>query len=66
MQEQAPREASVWFQMGRALKRLGRPAEALVALNTALDVQPSNADAALIKNALEKLQLADDEAEEDM
>ena len=66
MQDQAPREASVWFQTGRALKRLGRTNEALTAFNTALDLQPTSSDSALIKNALDKLQLADDSAEEDM
>ena len=66
MQEQAPRESSVWFQMGRALKRLGRSQEALAALHTALDLQPSSSDAALIKSALDKLQSMDDSAEEDM
>ncbi|KAK9797012.1 hypothetical protein WJX73_004710 [Symbiochloris irregularis] len=66
LQVQAPREASVWFQMGRCLKRLGRIGQALSAFNTALDLQPSSSDAALIKNALAKLPMADDSAEEEM
>lgn len=40
--------------------------EALMALNAALDLQPTSSDAALIKNALDKLQLPDDSTEEDM
>lgn len=66
VQVQAPREASVWFQMGRCLKHLGRIGQALSAFNTALDLQPSSSDAALIKNALSKLPHADDSAEEEM
>lgn len=66
LKEQAPKESSVHFHIGRVLKRLGRTSEALMALNAALDLQPTSSDAALIKNALDKLQLPDDSTEEDM
>ncbi|EIE23188.1 TPR-like protein [Coccomyxa subellipsoidea C-169] len=62
----APREASVWFQMGKIYKRLDRPDEALQHLCHALDLKPSSGDANLIKAAIEKLRQSDEADEEEM
>ena len=61
-QDLAPREASIWFQMGKIYKRLGAPDQALAHFCRALDLKPPSADAALIKGAIEKLR-ASEEAE---
>lgn len=66
MQEVAPREASIFWQMGKLHKRLRQLDAALGSLNTALDLQPSAADAALIKSAIEKLHVSDDNEEDEL
>lgn len=38
----APREASVHFNMGKVLKRLGQPAKAMRCFLTALDLDPKD------------------------
>eukprot|EP00894_Picocystis_sp_ML_P004591 jgi/Pico_ML_1/55108/g856.t1 len=63
LQESIPKEASIFFQMGKICKRLGRLDKAVVHFNTALDLKPSSLDASLIKSAMEKLHL--DEAHEE-
>ena len=65
-QDIAPREASVWFQMGRIYKRLDQPDQALAHFCTALDLKPSAADANLIKAAIEKLRVSDESEEEEI
>ncbi|BDA50167.1 Cell division cycle protein 27 homolog [Coccomyxa sp. Obi] len=62
----APREASVWFQMGKIYKRLDRPDQALQHFCHALDLKPSSGDANLIKAAIEKLRQSDETDEEEM
>ena len=47
----APREASVHFNMGKVLKRLGQPAKAMRCFLTGLDLDPK--DNNLIKVCLE-------------
>jgi anaphase-promoting complex subunit 3 len=59
-----PREPSVLFTLGRVHKRLGNPDAALAALNGALDLAPSSADAAAIKGAIDRLHAPDDAEEE--
>ena len=56
----------MWFQMGKIFKRLDLQNEALLHFNHALDLKPSSADAALIKQAVEKLHVSDDIAEEEI
>eukprot|EP00877_Chromochloris_zofingiensis_P008854 jgi/Chrzof1/4221/Cz14g03180.t1 len=62
----APRESSVYFQMGRLHKRLGNVDDALSCYDAALDLQPSSADAALIKAAIDKVHVADDDEDEEL
>lgn len=66
LQDIAPREASVWFQMGKIYKRLERPDMALQHFCHALDLKPSSGDTNLIKAAIEKLRQPDDADEEEM
>lgn len=66
MQDIAPRESSVYFQMGRLHKRLGNVDDALSCYDAALDLQPSSADAALIKAAIDKVHVADDDEDEEL
>lgn len=63
LKEAIPKEASVFFQMGKIYKKLGRLDKAVAHFNIALDLKPSSLDASLIKSAMEKLHL--DEAQED-
>ncbi len=65
-QDIAPKEASVWFQMGKIFKRLEALDDALLHFNHALDLKPSSGDNALIKQAIEKLHVSDDIAEEEI
>ena len=53
VRDAAPREASVHFAMGRVLKRIGRPEQAMRAFLIALDLDPK--DTNLIKAAMEKM-----------
>ena len=55
-----PREASVLFQKGKVLKRLGRQDEALKCFSDALDLQPPSIDTNLIKSAIDRISLEDD------
>ena len=66
VQDLAPREASVHFQLGKVHKRLEQPDAALMAFHTALDLRPSAADANLIKSAIERVRAPDDESEEEI
>lgn len=66
LQDIAPREASVHFQMGRLHKRLGDLDAALACFNAALDLQPSTTDAGLIKAAIDKLLVADEETDDEL
>jgi anaphase-promoting complex subunit 3 len=59
VRDAAPREATVYFTMGKVLKRLKRPQEAMKCFLTAMDLDPK--DSQLIKSAMDKL----DEAELD-
>jgi anaphase-promoting complex subunit 3 len=53
VRDAAPREATVHFAMGKVLKPLGRPDEAMKCFLTALDLDPK--DNQLIKSAMDKL-----------
>lgn len=53
VRDAAPRESSVHFAMGRVLKRIGRPEEAMRCFLTALDLDPK--DNNLIKSAMDKM-----------
>lgn len=66
MQNLAPREASVWFQMGKLYKKLNQVDEALRHFNAALDLKPSSADMNLIKSSIEKVQISADSDEEEI
>jgi len=66
LQEIAPKEASVFFLMGRIYKKLGMHDKAMINFSVALDLRPSTADTNAIKNAVEKLDAADDSEEEDI
>ena len=57
----APREATVHFAMGKVLKRLGRPQQAMKCFLTAMDLDPK--DNQLIKAAMDKLDEPDVEEE---
>jgi len=62
----APREASVFFLMGRIYKKLGLADQAMVNFSVALDLKPASSDVNLIKNAIEKLHVPDDSEDEDL
>ena len=49
--------------LGRVYKQLGQPQHALVAMSTALDLNPK--DAQMIKAAIHKLDAADDDDVDD-
>lgn len=66
LQEIAPNEASVWFQMGKIFKKLEQHNEALRHFNTALDLKPSSSDANLIKSAIEKIKISDESDDEEI
>ena len=66
MQEIAPNEASVWFQMGKIYKKLEQHDEALRHFNTALDLKPSSSDSNLIKSAIEKIKISDETDDEEI
>lgn len=54
------------FHMGKLLKRLGQPDEAMACFASALDLQPPSADTNLIKSAIERLRTPDDNEEEEI
>lgn len=62
----APREASVLFHMGKIYKRLDMVDEAMACFSNALDLQPPSADTNLIKSAIERITVADEEEEEEI
>jgi len=66
MQDIAPREPTVRWQMGKIHKVLGHLDAALAAFNAALDLKPSAADSAHIKSAIERLHVADDKDEDEL
>jgi len=53
VRDSAPREAAVHFAMGKVLKRLGRPQEAITSFLTAMDLDPK--DNQIIKSAMDKI-----------
>lgn len=61
-----PGEASVYFQMGKLYKRLDNLGAAQLALETALSLHTTSADAGAIKAAIEKLGINEDEEEEEL
>ena len=61
VRDAAPREASVHFAMGKVLKRLGRPEQAMRCFLTALDLDPK--DNQMIKSAMDKLDEPDADEE---
>ena len=66
LKEVAPREASVFFLIGRIYKKLDMADRAMVNFSTALDLKPASGDVNLIKSAIEKLHVTDDSEEEDL
>ncbi|GAQ84112.1 DNA-binding cell division cycle control protein [Klebsormidium nitens] len=60
LKEVAPKEASLYFLMGKIFKKLDNPDKAMLNFSTALDLKPSNADVNQIKAAIEKLSVPDD------
>lgn len=62
----APREASVLFHMGKIYKKLDMLDEAMACFANALDLQPPSADTNLIKSAIDKLRVPDEEEEEEI
>jgi anaphase-promoting complex subunit 3 len=64
LQEIAPKEASVYFLMGRIHKKLGEHEKAMINFSIALDLRPSNTDVNSIKNQIEKLD-SDELSDED-
>ena len=65
-QDIAPREASVLFHMGKIYKRLGQLDQALTCFSYALDLQPPSADTNLIKAAIERVGVDEEEEEEEI
>lgn len=61
----APREASVYFTMGKLYKKVGRLDDAMQHFCSALDLKPGAQDIALIKAAIDRLNIADDREVED-
>lgn len=66
VQDMAPSEASVYFQLGKVERRLDNTEKALLYFSTALDLKPSSADINLIKSAIEKLRISNESDEEDV
>lgn len=66
VQDIAPREATVFFQMGRIYKKLGQADTALTHFCHALDLKPTSTDQNLIKSAIEKLHVDDDEVDDEI
>ena len=66
VQDIAPREATVFFQMGRIYKKLGKVEAAMEHFNSALDLKPCSTDQHLIKSAIEKLHVDDDEVDDEI
>mmetsp|Transcript_7008 Transcript_7008/g.25848 ORF Transcript_7008/g.25848 Transcript_7008/m.25848 type:complete len:818 (-) Transcript_7008:193-2646(-) len=66
LKDQAPREASVYFQMGKIYKKLDQVDRAMVNFSIALDLKPSSADINQIKSAIEKLNVPEDSEDEDL
>ncbi|KAK3246551.1 Cell division cycle protein 27 [Cymbomonas tetramitiformis] len=66
LKECAPREASVFFLMGKIYKKLDKANQAMVSFSIALDLKPSSSDVSLIKSAIEKLTVPDDSEEEEL
>jgi hypothetical protein len=62
----APKEASIWFQMGKIYKRLQRLDDAMSHFCTALDLKPSSTDVNLIKSAIEKMKVSDSSEDEEI
>lgn len=56
----------MFFQMGRIYKKLGDVDAAMEHFNAALDLKPSSTDQNLIKSAIEKLHVDDDEVEDEL
>jgi anaphase-promoting complex subunit 3 len=65
-QDIAPREASVYFQMGRIYKKLKQVDKALTHFCHAMDLKPTSTDQNLIKSAIEKLHVDDDDVDEEI
>ena len=55
LQQMAPKEATVYFQLGKVYKRLDRVDQAMIHFSMALDLKPSSADTNKIKAAIEGL-----------
>lgn len=66
VQEKAPKEASVYFQIGKIFRKLAKTDKALLYFSTALDLKPSTTDVGMIKSAIEKLRISNDSDEEEM
>ena len=65
LQQMAPKEATVYFQLGKAYKRLNRVDQAMIHFSMALDLKPSSADTNKIKAAIEGLHASPDESDEE-
>jgi anaphase-promoting complex subunit 3 len=66
LQDIAPREATVYFQIGKIYKKLKRPDAALTNFCHAMDLKPTSTDQNLIKSAIEKLHVDDDDADDEI
>jgi anaphase-promoting complex subunit 3 len=66
LQDIAPREASVLFHMGKIYKKLDMLDQAMTCFCGALDLQPASADTNLIKAAIERIKVADEQEEEEL
>jgi anaphase-promoting complex subunit 3 len=66
LKECAPREASVFFLMGKIYKKLNMHNQAMVNFSIALDLKPPSTDVNLIKSAIEKLTVPGDSEEEEL
>ena len=66
MQDMAPREASVYFQMGKVYKKLKQLDAAHIHFSHALDLKPTSTAQHFIKSAIEKLHVDDEEVDDEM
>lgn len=66
LREIAPREASIFFQIGKLYKRTGQLDLALRNYCIAMDLKPSSTDVGLIKAAIEKIYINEENEEEEM
>jgi anaphase-promoting complex subunit 3 len=60
----APKEATIYYLLGKIYKRLKQPDKAMTYFTTALDLDSKSSNLNYIKSAIDKLHMPDAEDEE--